>query len=472
VSDPLKETVPQSDTPRERLGWRLVVIDAQGARTVPLPPEGEVTVGRSSEATVTVDDPVVSRVHLTLLLGESVAARDLGSSNGTRLRGAPLDADAPSPVSPGDLIELGATSLMVLPLHGVAATRAFVDSGPPSPAFEALRGRVVIEDDAMRQLYKLIERVAPGMISVILLGETGVGKEVVAEALHRLSPRAERPFVRLNCAALSESLLESELFGHEKGAFTGAVQARAGLLESADGGTVFLDEVGEMPVTTQVKLLRVIEERRVTRVGATRPRDLDVRFVSATHRDLEAEIARGRFRQDLYFRLNGISVVIPPLRERAREIDALARFFAAEGARRAGLSSPPALTPEALAALRAHAWPGNLREMRNVLERAVLLAGEGPVTPEHLPGVGARPRSVAPPAPEANDAAPAPDAARGGARQSELDAIERQRILDALERCAGNQTLAARILGMSRRTFVNRLTEYNIARPRKQPHAR
>jgi DNA-binding NtrC family response regulator len=314
----------------------------------------------------------------------------------------------------------------------------------------------------MEKLHQLAERVAQGPISVLLLGETGVGKEVFAEVVHRASPRRDRPLLRLNCAALSESLLESELFGHEKGAFTGATSAKPGLLESAEGGTVFLDEVGELSPSIQVKLLRVLEERKVTRVGGLTAKAIDVRFVSATNRDLAAEVKKGAFRQDLLFRLDGITLSIPPLRERPREIEPLARMFAERAAAQMGRPAP-VLAREALLALARHAWPGNVRELRNVMERAVVLSEAGLIAPEHL-------LLPAPAAPSAEPAAPAEprEEAAPAHLRTELAALERQRILDALAACAGNQTQAAAKLGMSRRTLVKRLGEYDVPRPRKR----
>ena len=312
---------------------------------------------------------------------------------------------------------------------------------------------VNFELSPMGRVRQLVERIAPGRISVLLLGESGVGKEVTAESIHRLSARAPGPYVTLNCAALSETLLESELFGHERGAFTGAVQTKRGLLEAASGGTAFLDEIGELPPSLQVKLLRVVEERKVRRVGAIEPIDIDVRFVAATNRDLEAEVAAGNFRQDLYYRLAGASVRIPPLRERRAEIEPLAQTFLEEAA--ADLGRPaPVLSADARRWLRRHDWPGNVRELRNVIERAVLLAPGSTVEVEHLPGGGA----AAQPA--------APQTMRDEIQQ-EVSAIEKQRILEALEACAGNQTRAAKMLGMSRRAFINRLDAYDIPRPRK-----
>ncbi len=370
-------------------------------------------------------------------------------------------------------------------------------------AREAVRARgavgkvgVVVTDPGMLRLHKLIERVAQGTIPVMLLGETGVGKEVVAETVHRMSPRKDRPFLRLNCPALSESLLESELFGHVKGAFTGAAGNKQGLLESANGGTVFLDEVGDLPASVQVKLLRVLEERKVTRVGSLDPSDLDVRVVSATHRNLDAEIAKGSFRNDLFFRLNGIAVEIPPLRQRGVEVVPLARAFLTEGCRRAGRTVEPSLSHEAVECLQRYAWPGNIRELRNVMERAVLLCGDEPITAFHLRlGEGAL-RTAAPPPPpslppvprpsqpemapvsvapqhyeepfaEVPPISPAAPMSMGDLR-GQLDAYERQRILDALDQCGGNQTAAAKMLGIPRRTFIARLEQYNVPRPRKR----
>ncbi|WP_437279713.1 sigma 54-interacting transcriptional regulator [Sorangium sp. So ce375] len=446
----------------------------------PLPAEGRVSLGRSTENDVQIGDSSVSRRHAIIHLGPPIAIEDLGSANGTRLRrersAGPTtkllelqpEQGKTMELSVGDAVNLGSTLIVILPREGAAGA---------APG----QGQPIVLDAAMERLYALAERVAGAPITVLLLGETGAGKEVLAEHIHRRSPRAQGPFVRLNCAALSESLLESELFGHERGAFTSAVHAKPGLLETAEKGTVLLDEVGELPPGIQVKLLRVLEDRKVMRVGGLSPRPIDVRFLSATNRDLAAEVKRGAFREDLFFRLNGIALTIPPLRARTSEIAPLARAIADRTASALGRPAP-AFAPETLAALEAHRWPGNIRELRNVIERAVVLSGGDTLLPEHLlldaaaapPPLEARPvtppveaRPAAAPAEATAHAGAVPSAEGAGGLRSELDAIERRRIVDALEQCAGNQTQAAALLGMPRRTFVARLSAYGIPRPRK-----
>jgi transcriptional regulator with GAF, ATPase, and Fis domain len=323
----------------------------------------------------------------------------------------------------------------------------------------------------MRRVYDLASRAAASDISVLVLGETGVGKEVMAETIHRRSPRAEHPFLRLNCAALPESLLEGELFGHERGAFTGAHAAKVGLIESTDRGSVFLDEIGELPLGTQAKLLRVLEERTVTRLGATKPRRIDVRFITATNRDLAREVRAGRFRGDLYYRISGLVVKIPPLRQRPAEIQPLAEHFLREFCMRSGQARPH-LSPEAVDRLQVYEWPGNVRELRNVMERAALLANDGYVGPEHV--------LLEPPLPEdeledadefdavtkvTNVFEPAAPAAPESVEA--VSSSERDRVIRALESCGGNQTRAAKLLGISRRTLINRLEQFQLPRPKK-----
>ena len=327
----------------------------------------------------------------------------------------------------------------------------------------------------MDEMRAVLARVAPSGISVLITGETGVGKELYAEMLHRISERGTRPFIRLNCAAIAESLLEAELFGHERGAFTGAATARAGLFEAADGGTLFLDEIGELSPGLQSALLRVLEEHAVRRIGSNQARPIDVRFVCATNRVLGEEIAARRFRQDLYFRISAVTLALPPLRERRDEIEGLVRAFASRAQRPP--QPRPRLTAEALAALTVAPWPGNVRELRNTVERAVLLAGRGDIEPRHLvleaprppstDGTDPRGRAPQPPGPAAL-AAPAVAAAAERPLAEVVADTERQRILEALARCAGNQTRAAQSLGISRNTLLARLDAFGISRPRKR----
>ena len=331
----------------------------------------------------------------------------------------------------------------------------------------------IVRDPRLREIYADACKAAQADITVLILGETGVGKELLARAIHAASRRASGPFLAINCGALSQSLLESELFGSEKGAYTGATQSRPGLFESANGGTVLLDEVGELPPTTQVKLLRVIEEGAVLRVGARSPRPLDVRFVAATNRDLAAEVAAGNFRDDLYFRLNGLSLTVPPLRERAGEIECLARLFVAVSSTQLGRPGPSDISREAMTLLRCHAWPGNVRELRNVMARAVVLCGSGSIGVEHLPETLREQRPVTPRRVLAPSDAPAlvpPQVVEVEPLefQAKLKSLERLRIIEALRRSAGNQTRAAELLGISRRTLVARLTEFDLPRPRKR----
>ncbi len=315
----------------------------------------------------------------------------------------------------------------------------------------------------MAEVVALVERIAVGDISVLIVGETGVGKEVVAEHLHRCSRRADRPLLRLHCAALPEPLLESELFGHEKGAFTGATTSKPGLLEHSDGGTVLLDEIGELSPAIQVKLLRVLEQRELLRVGGLRPRRVDVRFVAATHRDLEAAVAAGTFREDLYFRIAGVTVRVPPLRERPAELAGLiARFV--DGAARALGRPTPRVADDAMAWLRAHRWPGNVRELRNVVERATLLC-DAVIEPRHLP-VDRPGQTIAPTTPPTTP--PAPTGGGLDHVRARHDELERQAIADALARTGGDQGQAAALLGVSRRTLTNKLNRHGFDRPRKR----
>jgi DNA-binding NtrC family response regulator len=500
----------------------LVFCSGPQARRLPLPPTGRVTLGRSRENFVHLpDDALASRRHAALHLGDEVQIEDLGSQNGTKLfsdagRDATEDGTVPSvglllnpgrlaPLPEGALFQVGGTLFAVY-----EARAAGVDAETPTPTLGPDDTGVVVADPYMQHLHKMLARVAPRDINVLLLGETGAGKDVLAQRVHALSPRRKGPFVSVNCGAFSESLLESELFGHEKGSFTGAHAAKAGLLESANGGVLFLDEIGELSLNLQVKLLRVLEERAVRRVGSVRATPVDVRIVSATNRNLAEEAAAGRFRSDLYYRIDGITLTIPPLRERPSEIVPLAMLWLSKLAAAEHGRPPPALGPAVVERLLSHPWPGNVRELRNVMARALVLC-EGPtLEPEHIafsssaslpPAPAARPSGApvgppgAPPAaadrrpltptpampwpafnpeappwpprpPEAAAAAGADPRANLDALQSQAEGLLRERVVNALAACAGNQTRAAALLGINRRTLSRYLDKYGLLRPR------
>ena len=318
---------------------------------------------------------------------------------------------------------------------------------------EQLRDRyglpgLIAQSPAMHGVFDLVERVAPTGATVLILGESGTGKEVIAKAVHHASPRAARPFVAVNCGAVPETLLESELFGFTRGAFTGAVASKLGLFEEADGGTLFLDEIAEMPAALQVKLLRTLQSGEIRRLGATQATTIDVRVIAATNRDLAPMIAEGSFREDLFYRLNVIQIVLPPLRERREDIPALAEHFMARSA--AKLDRDVRLSPEALERLLRYPWPGNVRELENAIERAVILARGESVAPEDLP-----PHVAA-----ALHLGPSPTLPK----QTTLADAERDHILQTLERFGRNHSAAAEALGIGRTTLWRKLKEYGIDR--------
>jgi DNA-binding NtrC family response regulator len=310
---------------------------------------------------------------------------------------------------------------------------------------------LVGESTGMLAAFKTVRQVAPSNSSVLLMGESGTGKELFAQALHQNSPRRNKPFIRVACSALPETLLESELFGHEKGSFTGALYSRAGRFEMADGGTLFLDEIGDISPTVQIKLLRFLEEREFERVGGNKTYKVDVRIVTATHRDLRKKLEDGTFREDLYYRLNVIEIHIPPLRERAGDIPLLAHHFLAKFAK-ANQKDIQEMSDDAMAMLLRHPWPGNVRELENALERAVVLADQPILTPLHFPTL----RPATPGAEDATSGKPATAAIPG----STLAELEREAILRTLEAVGGSTSRAAHLLQISTRKIQYKLKEY------------
>ena len=363
--------------------------------------------------------------------------------------------------SGGNTIEamrLGAFDHLTKPIARTALVealdRALQGAGPAQDCGDGQAGQPQMHDDgelvsgseAMRQVFKRIGLAADSDATVLVLGETGTGKELVARALHRNSARAERPFVAVNCAAIPADLMESELFGHVKGAFTGAVSDRAGRFREAQGGTLFLDEVGDMPLPTQAKILRALQEREITPVGASRALPVNVRIIAATHRDLPDAVRQGRFREDLWYRLQVVPVHLPPLRERLGDVLLLAEHFL----RLLGGDSPKRLSAAAARLLLAHSWPGNVRELRNAMERAAILSHGPVIDAEHI-GLQTA-------------AAPTPglDIDWEGPMAQAVAHLEREMIVRALAATAGNRAEAARRLGLSRQQLYRKLAEFNL----------
>lgn len=407
------------------------------------------TIGRHASNRLVVRQISISRHHCRLELADDhYRLRDLDSSHGTFVNSRAIHE---CQLESGDVITLGESQFLFFTEAAPEAGQAGPDvaggsqvrpieeastalSLRPEEVAPARAGEDLLGDSAqMRKLRSLIARIARVDSTVLIGGESGSGKELVARLLHSGSPRCAKPLVTVNCATLSETLLESELFGHEKGAFTGAVQRRLGQFERADGGTLFLDEVGELPITLQAKLLRALQEREFERLGAQRTVKVDVRVIAATNRDLEAEVTRRRFRDDLFYRLNVIALVVPPLRDRRGDVPLLATHFLFQNARR--LKRPSmALSHEARAALVAYTWPGNVRELANAIERAVVLAQEPIVRPEDLPEAVLECQPRNPAASNFHEA---------------INACKRDLILKAMWATRGNVTHAAKRLGLS-----------------------
>jgi len=414
-----------------------------------------LTLGRSRSNDISLQDATVSRQHavLTLRDGWLSIRRVEGSRARLRVGGAVVDADGEVSVSLNAPFALGDVVLVVREERVAASTGAV-----------HAQGGILFRSTAMQAALAMVDRVAPSAVNVLVRGETGTGKELVARAIHDRSPRARQAFIAINCAALPPQLLEAELFGFERGAFSGAVATKPGLFEAAHQGTLMLDEIGELALDVQAKLLRVLESGEILRIGSVKPRVVDVRVVSATHRDLSAMVEAGTFRRDLFYRIHGVSVELPPLRDRLDDLELLAVHFAKTVLR----GEVPVLSSQALDALRRHRWPGNARELRNVMERAVLLSGGGRIDVVHLQ------LPDQPPAATMNakvDAAivntvapPALNPGAGGSLKESLRAIEREQIIAALEQCGGNQSQAAILLGMPRRTLVAKIAELGLTK--------
>jgi transcriptional regulator of acetoin/glycerol metabolism len=430
----------------------LIVRHGDQVSLIDVSEPGERTVGRASGADIVLDDPRVSRLHAKLgRTGGTLVLEDLGSLNGTMHNGHPLRGCATT-LAVGDVVVLGYHQLIVgarspsaaVPCLAGPATGPRVDAvAAPDDAADP-----VVADPEMGRILARLRKVARMPTTVLLVGETGTGKDVLAHRLHAESARRALDFVRINCAGIPDALVESELFGYERGAFTGAERRKAGYFEAAAGGTVFLDEVGELSPIAQGKLLHVLENRTIVRLGGTQSQPVDVRIVCATHRDLQAMVAEGRFREDLYFRISPFVIRIPPLRDRPAEIPLLANVFLGRLAVQVDCRPPP-IAPEAIAMLRAYRWPGNVRELRNAVEYAFAMMDDPPLRCEHFASeiVG--------------------DSARGAPPRSHparMAVIERNAIEEALAAESGNQTRAAARLGMPRRTLVYKLGQYRRER--------
>ena len=406
-------------------GIKLTVVEGADRGQEVVARRGVIRVGTSDDNDLVVRDDSVSRRHLEIRLrGDEIRAIDLRSTNGTSIDGVQIREAI---VTPGAMIRIGSTALRT----------ATVEEPITIPLSNQIRfGGMLGKSAAMRQVFGILERAAPSEATILIQGETGTGKEVTAEAIHSHSPRSEGPFIAIDCGAIAANLVESELFGHVKGSFTGAMGDRRGVFEEADGGTLFLDEIGELPLELQPKLLRALETRTIRRVGATQPKPIDVRVLAATNRDLAEEVNRGTFREDLYFRLAVVQVGLPPLRSRREDIPDIVRHFVKRFA-------PDSPTPsgELLQSLAAQPWPGNVRELRNAVERALALAGPS-----------SAPASVdATQAPSAESMTPLFAMPIKEAIEKWTSDFERQYLENALRRSGGSVSEAARQCGVNRR---------------------
>jgi len=457
----------------DAVGRARLIIERAGAEPFEAELSGVATVGRGATNDVALDDPAASRRQSIVRADDDgYLVSDLGSANGTFLNGTRVLA--PARLKSGDVITVGSTRLTFV-------SDATAKSDPEAPADDSTRvrddarasGVLLGASKAMEEVFHLIEKAAASSLPTLLEGETGTGKELVARAIHQASGHAKGPFLPINCAAVPENLLESELFGHRRGAFTGATADHEGLFEAAQGGTVFLDEIGEMPLAMQPKVLRVIQEGELTRIGEIRARKVDFRLVAATNRDLLREVERGAFRSDLYYRISAFPIRIPPLRERRGDISILVESFLAVAARRQGKRITGVAAP-AMHALVEFDWPGNVRELQNEVQRAVALAAAGEeIGVEHLSpkltggevsarGDGDEDAIEASPG-DREPTAPGTDGAAGpGSLRAARNAFEARYITEVLAQQGGSVLRAARVLGLTRAGLYKKLKELGI----------
>jgi two-component system response regulator AtoC len=419
-----------------------------------LAPRDQIVVGRTFPADVRVDIASLSRQHARFGFARGrLLVEDLGSRNGTWVGGKRVEKRK---LVSGDQVRMGELSAVV------AINRPRAEDEPEAIAApdtgNVVEGALVV-NAAMQELYRTVRRAAQNNMPVLIVGETGTGKELVARALHALGDRSGQRFGVVNCGAIPENLTESILFGHEKGAFTGADRRRAGIFEQSHGGVVFLDEICEMPLATQSTLLRVLESKRVSRLGGSGEIEVDVRVIAATHCDPEQLVADGAFRQDLLFRLNALNLRVPPLRERVDEIEPLAGLFLEQACREWG-RSVHRIEPDALERLLSYGWPGNIRQLRNAIERGVLLCEAEALRVQDLPPAVARQEDSAD---KPSLARPKDAAVTGGAPfKRQMDAYEARLIAEAVEKTAGNQRAAARLLRIPYRTMMRKVKKYRI----------
>jgi DNA-binding NtrC family response regulator len=387
-----------------------------------------LVIGTGSDSGLTLTDPTVSRNHAEISrTAHGYLLQDLGSTNGTFLNGVRVDR---AYLREGAVLTIGKTELLFRSGPGDKGGRETEPSG---------FGEMVARSDSMQRVFALLEGLAASDVTVLIEGETGTGKELASRAIHDRSPRAREPFIVFDCSTIPAELMESELFGHVKGAFTGASESRKGAVEEADGGTLFLDEIGELPLNLQPKLLRLLDGREFRRLGTTDTVSTNVRFVTATNRDLGLLVKKDRFRKDLLYRVSAARVVLPPLRDRPEDIPVLARYFM-EGKGKTG-SGGPALAPDAIAALKKHRWPGNVRELKNVLETAIALNRTGSITARELHGLFLE---------------------LDPTRKGSLKTAEAAAIGDALDKAGGNRRKAARLLGIAPSTLYAKMKKYGL----------